>query len=140
MENLIKVSEPAQTSFTVSDTAACPSNPVVFTDISTSTETIDYWIWNFGDGSSSNQQNPSHLFEDTGYVDVSLITSVNGCKDTMLMASLIYVASPVINFMDEHTCDLPYKVQFLPEIIGADSWVWDLGDGTTSTDTAFFHD
>ena len=140
MEDLIKVSEPAQTSFTVSDTATCPSNPVVFTDISTSIETIDYWIWNFGDGSSSTQQNPSHLFEDTGYVDVSLITSVNGCKDTMLMASLIYVASPVLNFIDEHTCDNPYKVQFLPEIIGADSWVWDLGDGTTSTDATFFHD
>lgn len=137
---MIKVSEPALTQFSVADTVVCASDPVLFTDESISAELIDSWTWDFGDGASSNDQHPTHLFQDTGYVDISLITSVGGCLDTLRVPSLVYVASPAVQFTDEHNCELPYKVEFVPTLIGADSWAWDLGDGNVSTEANFAHD
>ena len=44
------------------------------------------WLWYFGDGDSSNVQNPSHTYDSTGVYDVQLITStVNGCSDTTVV-------------------------------------------------------
>lgn len=136
---MIKVSEPAITQFSVADTMVCASDPVSFSDESISFGLIDSWTWDFGDGATSYDQHPTHLFQDTGYVDVSLITSVGGCLDTLRVPSMVYVSSPAVYFTDEHNCELPYKVAFLPTLIGADSWTWDLGDGNMSTETAFSH-
>ncbi len=35
-----------------------------FTD--NSTADIDSWEWDFGDGNASNQQNPTHTYEEAG--------------------------------------------------------------------------
>lgn len=43
---------------------------VQFTDTSTNTPTS--WLWSFGDGDTSNQQNPSHQYAKSGVYDVSL--------------------------------------------------------------------
>lgn len=43
------------------------------------------WQWNFGDGSTSAQQSPSHTYTEPGEYPVILIsTSSNGCKDTVV--------------------------------------------------------
>lgn len=51
-----------------------------FTDQSTGE--IDNWFWNFGDGTSSCQQNPTHRFATTGQYDVCLTVSSNEMPDT----------------------------------------------------------
>ncbi len=46
---------------------------------------VIYWTWNFGDrsDSSSNQQNPTHTYHDTGMYCVNLtVMSREGCTDT----------------------------------------------------------
>ena len=43
---------------------------VNFTDISTNTPT--FWGWDFGDGTSSFDQNPVHSFRNSGVFEVSL--------------------------------------------------------------------
>lgn len=42
------------------------------------------WIWDFGDGGTSTEQNPEHKFRDTGLFKVTLIVrNVYGCYDTV---------------------------------------------------------
>jgi hypothetical protein len=61
--------------FTTSDprSCPCPSLTINFTDLSTGDPSA--WEWNFGDGTSSTEQNPSHTF-GPGDWDVSL-TAIN---------------------------------------------------------------
>jgi gliding motility-associated-like protein len=41
------------------------------------------WLWNFDDGGTSINQNPSHLFDSAGTYNVELISSnTYGCRDT----------------------------------------------------------
>ena len=49
---------PPNADFNANNTNACTGSVVFFNDLSTSN--ITSWSWDFGDGNSSNQQNPSH--------------------------------------------------------------------------------
>jgi gliding motility-associated-like protein len=40
------------------------------------------WTWNFGDGSSSVSQNPSHTYSENGVQNVCLTAAINGCAGT----------------------------------------------------------
>jgi subtilisin family serine protease len=52
---------------------------VAFTDESTNAIA---WSWDFNDGETSEDQNPTHTFEGGGDYDVTLtVTSENGCQD-----------------------------------------------------------
>ena len=60
---------------------------VDFTDGSTDVNNdIATWAWDFGDGNTSTQQNPSHTFAATGTYTVSLtVTDAEGQSDTHSM-------------------------------------------------------
>ena len=60
------------------DTLFLPNALVTFTDIS---DNASSWLWTFGDGTFSSEQNPIHLYEDPGVYQVSLIASnAFGCN------------------------------------------------------------
>ncbi|HJW31165.1 MAG TPA: PKD domain-containing protein, partial [Saprospiraceae bacterium] len=53
---------------------------VHFHDASTSNHDIVSWLWHFGDGESSDQQNPTHIYTNPGTYQVCLIITDNtGC-------------------------------------------------------------
>lgn len=53
-----------------------------FTDLSTGATS---WYWDFGNTSTSTQQNPSQTYQTTGSYTVTLIiTSAGGCTDTAI--------------------------------------------------------
>ncbi|MEZ4847460.1 MAG: S8 family serine peptidase [Bacteroidia bacterium] len=55
------------------------SATVIFTDLSTNAQA---WLWNFGDGNTSNQQNPTHTYNQEGVYVVSLSAiGPDGCAD-----------------------------------------------------------
>jgi gliding motility-associated-like protein len=60
------------------------SRTLQFSDISTSSlGSIQSWAWNFGDGTTSTQQNPVHTYASNGTYTVSLtITDISGCTNT----------------------------------------------------------
>jgi len=63
----------------------CPDLPIDFTDLSTSTYfPVNYWQWNFDDGTVSSSQNVSHSFPNIGKeFNVTLISgNERGCRDT----------------------------------------------------------
>ena len=67
-------------------------SPIQFTDLSVGTPTS--WLWNFGDGETSAEQNPSHSYQNTGNFNVSLtIADVYG-DTTLLKSDLIHIYPP----------------------------------------------
>ena len=69
-------------------TGQAPLN-VRFTDESTGD--IDTWRWDFGDGTTSDEQNPTHIYERAGRYTVSLeVTGARGI-DTDVKRSYIHV-------------------------------------------------
>lgn len=70
-------------------TSVCLDSNTVFTDLSTistahtSNSVVD-WNWDFGDGTTSSQQNPVHTYSTDGtYSAVLTVTSNNGCSSTL---------------------------------------------------------
>ena len=63
---------------------ACAGTLIPFTDQSTiASGTLAAWTWMFGNGDSSNVQNPSYVYPAGGNFTVSLtVTSDSGCTDT----------------------------------------------------------
>ncbi|MCG3165447.1 MAG: hypothetical protein POELPBGB_01210 [Bacteroidia bacterium] len=61
---------------------------IYFTDISTCNGcTIQSWLWDFGDGSTSTQQYPSHIYTSAGTYNVTLtVTDNNSNVDTVIHA------------------------------------------------------
>jgi gliding motility-associated-like protein len=48
------------------------------------------WFWNFGDGDTSSQQNPSHVYASAGTFDVtSVVTNALGCTDTLVFTIIV---------------------------------------------------
>jgi PKD repeat protein len=62
---------------------------VQFTD--RSTDNSDAWLWDFGDGNSSDQQSPSHTYTTVGKYTVSLTISDGITSDTEVKSELIEV-------------------------------------------------
>ncbi|MBE2239584.1 MAG: PKD domain-containing protein [Caldilineaceae bacterium] len=56
--------------FTFTPAQATAGQPVQFTDQSSGT--ISTWLWNFGDGQSSREQNPLHTYASAGVYTVTL--------------------------------------------------------------------
>ncbi|AAM05168.1 DUF2341 domain-containing protein [Methanosarcina acetivorans] len=111
---------------------------VRFTDASANTPTS--WEWDFGDGSTSTEQNPVHTYEAKGTYNVTLTASNYGGNNTLIKTDYISVTSdvsaPVANFtIDADTGQVPFTVHFTDTSTGSVSnWKWDFGDGSTSTE------
>ena len=63
-----------------------------FNDISTGAP--DSWEWDFGDGGTSTQQNPTYTYLANGVYTVTLIASNSSGSDTLIQSNYITVNSP----------------------------------------------
>ena len=115
----------------------CDGNNVQFNDISgipanTTNDVIQYWIWDFGDGSPLNlNQNSSHLYTTAGSYTVQLLTvSSFGCADSISGTSTVN-PNPVVSFTAADTagcaplCTVFQNLSTLTSIAA-----WNLGDGS----------
>ena len=113
---------------------------IEFTDLSVpGTSEITDWLWDFGDGDQSTDQDPTHTYQEPGVYDVSLtVTSAHG-TDTVTETELITVTlGPDADFESDITSgDAPLEVTFTDQSVPGDfsitEWAWDFGDGTQST-------
>lgn len=104
-------------SFSASDTTGCFPLPVQFTDASTAgAGTITSWQWDFGDGSVSTQQNPTHVYTASGNYSVTLrVTNSFGCIKTFSRTQFVEITSGVTADFTNNTpgpCRAPVAVQF----------------------------
>lgn len=122
-------------SFLPNNGSGCPPLTINFDD--SSTGVINSWMWNFGDGSFSNLQNPSHTFQSSGVYQVSLqITTINGCVSTSTSPAIVVVhPNPNASFVFSPSVVDEYNpvVSFLNYSTGATNHFWNFGDETFSS-------
>jgi gliding motility-associated-like protein len=124
--------------FNTPNAEGCVPHTVFFNDASITGVPLTYF-WDFGDGNTSTQPNPSHTYTQVGVYDVTLIiTATAGCVavDTFFMPGLVVVNPvPTAGF----TVDSLSVSIFDPFITatdlssGADSCQLNWGDGYVST-------
>ncbi|MBL7727888.1 MAG: PKD domain-containing protein, partial [Dinghuibacter sp.] len=128
--------------FSSNDTAGCVNHTAAFTDLSaTTTGFVNNWQWDFGAGGSS-QQNPSFTYTVPGNYQVSLVVTNNwGCiSDAATIPDFIKVyprPQPAFTTNINYTCDTTLTVQFTNTTTGTGpiTYLWNFGDGQTSTQT-----
>jgi PKD repeat protein len=113
--------------------SVCVYEQVYFQDISPSIITSHFW--DFGDGTYSNVQNPSHLFPSAGDYSVILFgfDDLGECSNTIL--HIVHVIStPSSTFIPSDTADcIPFTITFNNISTNANYYQWDFGDGNSST-------
>jgi phosphate binding protein len=120
--------------FTLSPTSGKAPLSVKFIDKSTNNPTS--WSWNFGDGSTSTVQNPTHKYIKAGKYTVSLTVKNAAGSNTSTKSSYInVVATPAAAFSASPTSGkVPLTVKFTDKSTGSPtSWSWNFGDKSTST-------
>ena len=97
---------------------------------------ISSWAWHFGDGGMSEEQNPSHTYQDVGVYEVSLtVTGQSGAIAREVKKAYIQVleAPPVANFFGHEETYVGHTEAFTDRSTGEiNSWTWNFGDGTVS--------
>lgn len=97
------------------------------------------WSWNFGDGSTSQEQNPIHHYTDSGEYTVTLTVENEDGMDSKVRNNYINVteggSAPTADFTaTPRSGESPLKVYFSDESLNnPDTWIWDFGDENTST-------
>ncbi|AKB51198.1 cell surface protein [Methanosarcina barkeri str. Wiesmoor] len=125
-----------EANFSADQTSGNAPLTVQFKDKSTNTPTL--WEWDFGDGKTSIEQNPSHTYETVGTYTVNLTAMNYGGSNTTTKTDYITVTSdtsaPVASFTtDSNSGQVPFTVKFTDTSTGkVSSWNWDFGDGSTS--------
>ncbi|ALW86585.1 hypothetical protein AUC43_16750 [Hymenobacter sedentarius] len=71
-------------------------NPIQFTDASQNLPTS--WLWNFGDGTTSTAQNPSHQYAATGTYTVSLTATNSFGSASITRPDAIAVSVPCFTY------------------------------------------
>jgi PGF-pre-PGF domain-containing protein len=96
------------------------------------------WLWNFGDGTTSDARNPVHTYTSPGTYSVRLEAFLEEGSVAVRKSDLITVLQkpPVAGFTVRRASGTaPFLVKFTDTSTGAPtSWFWDFGDGATSTD------
>lgn len=103
---------------------------VSFEDVSSGSPTK--WQWDFGDGTTSNEQNPTKLYTETGEYTVSLIVKNEfGFSDTLTKDNYIKIIPKLeALFTYEILTENPLVVRFSNESKGDPiEYVWNFGDG-----------
>src|SRR5207244_2496041 len=99
---------------------------------------IASWSWNFGDGQTATQQNPSHTYAAGGSYTVTLTVKDNQNASSSPASKTVNVSAP----------NQPPTAAFTPSCTGLTctftdqssdpdgtvaSWSWNFGDGQTAT-------
>jgi gliding motility-associated-like protein len=131
----IYIFQPPTIDFALLPGLQCAPFEAQFVDQSFAETAINY-IWDFGDNTTSNEQNPVHLYPNVGAYSVTLnIWTEDGCIDTLfkIEPDLVNVRpNPVAGFsMSPTETDICHSlVEFTDESQGASIYSYTYGDGT----------
>ena len=135
----VTVKAPPVASFSYSSVSATEKN---FTDTSTDLDGGDIigWYWEFGDGTTSLEQNPTHVYT-SGEADYTVTLAVMDNDYLVDTTSItVHAGSGPVNIPPTAdftwTLNSPHEVQFNDTSIDSDGeiigWLWDFGDGFAS--------
>ncbi|MBN1155284.1 PKD domain-containing protein [candidate division KSB1 bacterium] len=125
--------EPAVADFTAEPTSGISPLEVQFTDLSTNAAR---WLWEFGDGTTSEEQHPVHVFKNPPHKYYTVKLTVWDCceeyTDSITKENFIQVIRPTtVGFSAFPIVGTPeLEVQFYNLSGGVTThWVWTYGDG-----------
>jgi len=133
---IVEVLEQPVVNFTADKTSGCDGVLVKFKN--NSQNAIAY-IWDFGDGTTSNSFEPAHTFTGAGKNFTVSLTATNilGCTNTVTLSGYINIVNPPVatfTVNPGNELSIPnYTFGFKDTSIGAVSWEWTFGDGARST-------
>lgn len=131
-----KEQEPISVNFSFSPSSAEVDNQIQFTNTSTNAQT---YKWDFGDGTTSTEKNPTHSYTTSGTKTVKLTgtsgTSVGYQSKTItITAKTVTEVIPVANFTTStSTATTGQVITFTNTSTNAHTYTWNFGDNTTST-------
>jgi PKD repeat protein len=135
IKNISLTYSPMAANFNANVTQVCTAESVVFTDNSTGATS---WAWNFGAGATpatATTQGPHNVsYSNPGSKTVSL--TINGAVTETKTNYITVFPDPIAGFNYQKS-DL--TVTFTNTSQNANSYLWDFGDGNTSTETNPFH-
>lgn len=113
-----------------------------FTDMSTGGDGLppDAWFWDFGDGTSSTEQNPVHTFPDFGeyWVCLTIIDSVDNCQDELCFKIPVEEPPECMAYFSHYPVDslnlMEMQFMDLSAGTGISEWYWDFGDSSFSVE------
>ncbi|MFN4083504.1 MAG: PKD domain-containing protein [Bacteroidia bacterium] len=93
------------------------------------------YLWDFGDSNTSAGVEAIHKYLNPGTYNVKLyVRSFLGCIDS---TSKLIIVNPVPKasffYSPEDTCSGPVEVQFYNTTVGGNKYLWNFGNGNTST-------
>jgi gliding motility-associated-like protein len=140
----ILVAAPPTINFSVPDELKCVPYGAQFTNLSTA-DTPIYSLWDFGDGHTSTDTNPYHVYDQVGVYDVNLIVwTIAGCIDTLTMfrPNLIEVfPRPTSQFSVTPYEQLEYDNEFFftdESTDAVESWFY-FADGSFTNQDSVYH-
>lgn len=135
--NVITILDSPTSSFTFTNNNECAGTPISFTHTATGTLPSSTYSWNFGDGNTSNLENPTHTYAIAGTYSVTLTVS-NGanCKTVSIPVVVTVTESPVatFTFTNDNQCagTVLAFTNTSTGTTGASTYEWNFGDGVTS--------
>jgi PKD repeat protein len=125
--------------FSSSSQSGCSPLVVFFQDLSTGNPFS--WNWDFGNGQLSTVRNPAVTYTIPGTYTVRLVVrSATGIDEEIKVDYITVAPAPIANFRANiTTACAPVTIQFddlstIPPGAGSiTNWLWDFGDGVTST-------
>jgi gliding motility-associated-like protein len=139
----VTVSSPPEVSFTAKNNTGCRA-PLNVSFKNTTPGAFSY-LWNFGDNTTSALQNPFHTYKKAGEYEVSLtVKNASKCYSTLRQPGLVKITPPKIASIK----NLPLKgcipstatpVAVITNSTEGIKYLWDFGDGATSTDSTPSH-
>ncbi|MEM1323519.1 MAG: PKD domain-containing protein [Bacteroidota bacterium] len=114
----------------------CAPEEIFFNNLSTPIDETYTILWDFGDGTTSDEISPTHLYAVPGVYDVSVeITSPIGCFISESYDDWITVRpSPIADFFftPDNPSNFEPEVSFFDQSIDAIAWEWLFDDHGTS--------
>jgi gliding motility-associated-like protein len=106
----------------------CDGDEMSFETETTSGATV--WQWDFGDGNSSDQENPTHTYSAPGEYQVTLILQ-GGCQNDTVVRTVTVFDPPTASFvMDPDIVSTRTPATFIYNGSGGTTFLWDFGDGS----------
>lgn len=139
IEKTIRISETVKAQFTT-PARGCVQYNAQFTN--TSLGGTDF-LWNFGDGSpTSINPDPTHLYTDTGTYTIKLVatdtTTCNKVDSTTFTIRVFPIPTAGFTF-NPNPAQENKPTQFNNSSIGANSYLWQFGDGDSSREVNPLH-
>ena len=112
---------------------------VQFTDTTVTDTPITSWAWTFGDGESSSAQNPTHQYGADDTYAVTLTVTFDDSTTSSASGSVTIDSTQTGQMscsfeMSQQSGPVPLVVNFDNTSQNATSFVWDFGNGSTSTE------